>query len=159
MTFKVKGFRHTVLFPERHLNAKWFKYKLNYKKDSRNPCEQWWEEDFFYVVHVMLSTSLLSAKNMLHLIISRSYCRPLWIQWVMLWVWDVPEVTFLQSNIILMWHECGMPVLELAGAVVTLPELCDETDAMLFLLLTWHMFNCRVVLSWKGPTRIIEPNS
>lgn len=47
MTFKVKGFRHTVLFPERHLNAKWFKYKLNYKKDTRDPCEQRWEEDFF----------------------------------------------------------------------------------------------------------------
>lgn len=48
---------------------------------------------------------------------------------------------------------------QLAGAMVGLPELCDETNAMLFLLLTWHMFNHRIVLSWKGTTRIIESNS
>lgn len=55
-----------------------------------------------------------------------------------------------------VWIAC---VAQLAGAVVGLPQLCDETNAMLFLLLTWHIFNHRIVLSWKGPTRIIEPNS
>lgn len=36
-----------------------------------------------------------------------------------------------------MGHECGLPVLaQLAGAVVGLPQLRDETNAMLFLLLT-----------------------
>lgn len=37
-------------------------------------------------------------------------------------------------------NECGLPVLaQLAGAVVGLPQLRDETNAMLFLLLAWHV--------------------
>lgn len=54
----------------------------------------------------------------------------------MLQTWDVTEVGFLRSVVFIMWQECGLPVLaqvaqpQLAGAVVGLPDLCDETNAM-----------------------------
>lgn len=60
-------------------------------------------------------------------------------------MWDVTVVAFLQSNIILMWHECGLPVLaqaarpQLAGAMVGLPELCDETNAIIFVIDMTHV--------------------
>lgn len=54
-----------------------------------------------------------------------------------------------------MWTAC---VTQVAGAVVGLSQLGGHKCNVIFVI-DRHMFNHRIVLSWKGPTRIIEPNS
>lgn len=122
MTFKVKGFRHTVLFPERHLNTKWFKSKLNYKKDPRNPCEQWLEEDFF--TWCMKCSALLFYQP-----------RTCYTWWFPDHIADPFEYngSCFECGMSLRWHCCSQT---LSSCDMSVECLCWS-----WLVLWWHFLN------------------